>query len=159
MPSFFALPLLFAALLAFCFGAVLATSSAGGALFVLVPAALLVLCWLALFLSSASPAARLIYVQEGRIEEALSISPLRLALGAQFRRLFWRARLASLPAYLPALAGLLLVAALSTQPFPGRLLLLPLLCWLTMSALLYAHLVVVQLYVAAEQEGQRIGTR
>jgi len=40
---------------------------------------------------------------------------------------------------------------------PGTLLIVALLIWLTLSALIYAHLIVVQIYVAAERELERRG--
>ena len=82
---------------------------------------------------------------QGCIEEALSTHSLRVALRPAARAIYWRARVQSLPAYLPAL---LLFAASWLAPWP---LTLPLI-WLALSALCYAHLVVVQLYVAAHAE-------
>jgi hypothetical protein len=70
---------------------------------------------------------------------------VRAALAPRARRVYLRARLQSLPAYLPAL---LLIVAGRFVYWPFNLLTL----WLTCSALLYAHLAVVQLYVAAESD-------
>lgn len=110
---------------------------------------------LALFFAGVSPAGRLIFAREGKIEDAISAATLRWTLSPPQRAIFLRARLASLPAYLPAalLGGLTL--ALARLSFPGQFPALMAGLWLTLSALVYAHLVVVQLYVAAEQAIQR----
>jgi hypothetical protein len=150
---FFGMPLMLAAFASICLGIAVTVGSANNSTLLALasgmPAGLVTLLWLALFLGSVSPVARLLYSQEGRIEEALSGKPLRLAATPRHRGPFWRARLASLPAYLPAavLGGVLLW--LAQWPFAGCVPLLLLLTWLAASALLYAHLVVVQLYVAA----------
>jgi hypothetical protein len=108
-----------------------------------------------LFFASVCPAGRLLFAREGRIEEAIGAATPRLTLGEPGRAIFLRARVASLPAYLPAalLGGA--TFALSRLSFPGQLAAIGAGLWLTLSALVYAHLVVVQLYVAAERELQR----
>lgn len=110
---------------------------------------------LGMFLASVSPAGRLIFAREGRVEEAISAATPRWTLGEPQRAVFLRARLASLPAYLPAalLGGA--TVALARASFPGQLAAIALGLWLTLSALLFAHLAVVQLYVGAEKELQR----
>lgn len=150
---FFGMPLILALLLSFCLGSALVVSGAGDHLPALAAglAGALLLFWGLLFLSSVAPVARLIYAQQGQAEEALSSKPLRWALATRARGPFWRARLTSLPAYLPVLLLLLLLAMLLRQTFAGCAPLSVLLAWLAASALLYAHLIVVQLYVAAER--------
>lgn len=153
---FFIVPLLVAALLVFCagLGAVAAGVDDAQALQLILGGigGVTLLVWLALFFCSVAPVARLLFVAEGRIEDALSRAPLRQALTPPARRVFLRARLLSLAAYLPAALLGSLIALLSRLAFPGALLVLALLAWLALSALLYAHLVVVQLYVAADKE-------
>lgn len=105
-----------------------------------------------MFLSSVSPVARLIFAEQGNIEDALSVKPLRRALGSQARAAFFRARLASLVAYLPAVLLAALLVFLTQMRFPGQIFALLVAAWLSLSAVLYAHLVIVQLYVSAEQE-------
>lgn len=153
---FFGLPLALAGMLLFCVGLVTVVGPAGppavvgSALQLVSLVAGLVL--LLLFFSSVAPVARLIFAQEGNIADALGRQPLRRALSRPARRFFWRARLVSLPAYLPAgLLGLLL-GTLSRTVFPGQPVVLLLIGWLFLSALLYAHLAIVQIYVAAEAE-------
>jgi hypothetical protein len=63
------------------------------------------------------------------------------------RAIYRSARLRSLPAYLPAV---LLFAACWLVAWPFVLALI----WLALSALCYAHLVVVQLYVAADAQAR-----
>lgn len=156
-------PLLVGALVSLCLGmAAFAASSANNSLPLLAaaPGVLALLLVVALFLCSVSPVARLVYAQQGTLDAALGSKPLRLALRSPLRRAFWRARLASLPAYLPVLALVLLWLLLARQPVTSLAGIagLLLLAWLTCSALLYAHLVVVQLYVAAERQGSQPGT-
>ena len=88
----------------------------------------------------------------------MSMRAMREALRPGARAVYLRARLVSLPAYLPAIAlGALTFLAASRLTIPGTLLIVMLLIWLTLSALLYAHLIVVQVYVAAERELERRG--
>ncbi len=108
--------------------------------------------WAILFLIGVAPIGRLIFVEEGKIEQALSMEPVRRAFTLPYRAYFWRARLASLAAYVPAgllvaLMGWLLVA---NAPLP----LIVLNGWLLCSAGVFAQLVGAQLYVAAERQAQ-----
>lgn len=143
---FFGLPIFALGIVLLCVGALLVTSGVAVAAWLApIGLAALVLYQLGVFGASISPIGRLIYAENGRVEEALSSHVVRVALRPRARRIYLRARLQSLPAYLPAL----LLGLASTQvswPF----ILLPL--WLMLSALLYAHLVAVQLYAAAESD-------
>lgn len=143
---FFVLPVFGFGLLFLCSGGILAISGIEGTSW-LVPSgmAALLLYPLAVFALGVAPVGRLIYAEAGNIEEALSARPLREALRPAARAIYRRARLQSLPAYLPAL---LLFAASWLVIWPLALLLL----WLALSALCYAHLAVVQLYAAAAAE-------
>jgi hypothetical protein len=147
---YFVLPLLAAGLLLFCVAVVFLVS--GGAAGWVAPfAALALLYELAMFAIGVAPVGRLIYVEEGLAEDALSARPLRAALRPGVRAAYGRARLHSLPAYAPAL---LLAAAAWVAvrgAFPGAWAVAILLIWLAASALLYAHLVVAQLYAMAER--------
>nr|WP_255604418.1 DUF4013 domain-containing protein [Oscillochloris sp. ZM17-4] len=121
--------------------------------------ALVALCGLAtvvMFLCSAAPVGRLLFAGEGRIEDALSMRVLQLATSRGAGPIFLRARLLSLPAYLPAALLALAAYGLTLISFPGQPLALMLLVWLLLSALVMAHLVVVQLYAAAERETMRM---
>lgn len=159
--TFFVIPLLVGMILLICVsvGLVVAglsnAEATGGAIGLL--GALWAALGLGMFLASAAPAGRLRFVDEGRPEQALGGDTLRWAMRQPARSSFLRARLASLPAYLPALllgAGLY---AAGRAAFPGQIFAVVGLLWLTASALVYAHLVVAQLYVAAEREAQRRG--
>jgi hypothetical protein len=143
---FFVIPVFGFGLLFICGGGILAISGVGWTEW-LVPAGLAVLLVypLTLFALSIAPVGRLIYAENGSIEDALSARPLREVRRPAARAIYRRARLQSLPAYLPAL---LLFAASWLAPWP--LTLLPI--WLGLSALCYAHLVVVQLYAAANAQ-------
>ncbi|NWG21458.1 MAG: DUF4013 domain-containing protein [Chloroflexi bacterium] len=110
------------------------------------------------FISGVSIVGRLIYVQDASPEHAMSVRAMREALRPGARGVYFRARLASLPAYLPAvLLGALAYLAASRLTVPGTWLIILLLVWLTLSAVLYAHLIVAQIYVAAERELDRRG--
>ncbi len=110
---------------------------------------------LLMFVAGIAPVGRLRFAHDGRIEEALDLATLRYALAPPQRSLFLRARLASLPAYLPATISAGVTWSLASLRFPGQVAVFALGVWLTLAALVYAHLVVVQLYVAAEGEVQR----
>lgn len=143
---FFVLPVFGFGLLFLCSGGILAISGIEGTSWLLPSGmAALLLYPLAVFALGVAPVGRLIYAEAGNIEEALSARPLREALRPAARAIYRRARLQSLPAYLPAL---LLFAASWLAIWPLALLLL----WLALSALCYAHLAVVQLYAAAAAE-------
>ena len=150
---FFVLPAFAIGLLLFCAALAALFGSAGSPRWLAtVGVAALALCETAMFLAGVAPIGRLIYAQEGRPEAAISIETLRAALRSDARRLYAQARLRSLPAYLPALvlgiASWLVGRGASPGALPAALLLL----WLTLSALLYAHLVVAQIYAAATRE-------
>jgi hypothetical protein len=156
--SFFVLPCMLAAMLALCGG--LALTLAGGGPEALRSAlawgaVLLGLVLLTLFRLSVAPLGRLRFAAEGRIEQALSSATVRWALNPLTRSIFLRARMASLPAYLPALSLIGLIFSLAQRNFPGQGIALAMLIWLSLAALVYAHLIVVQLYCAAEHEAQR----
>jgi hypothetical protein len=143
---FFVLPVFGFGLLFLCGGGILAITGVGWTIW-LAPAGLaaLLLYQLAMFAFGVAPVGRLIYAEAGNIEDALSTRPLRETRRPAARAIYRHARLQSLPAYLPAL---LLLATSWLAAWP----LAPLLLWLGLSALCYAHLVVVQLYVVAERE-------
>jgi len=145
---FFVLPVFAFGLLFLCGGGILAIAGVGWAS-LLAPAGLAVVLVyeLATFALGVAPIGRLIYAEDGRIEDALSRRPLREARRPGARALYRRARLQSLPAYLPALL-LIGTSWLAAWPFA----VLPL--WLALSALCYAHLVVLPLYIAADREAR-----
>jgi Protein of unknown function (DUF4013) len=147
---YFVLPLLAAGLLLFCVAVVFLIS--GGAAGWLTPfVALALLYELAMFAIGVAPVGRLIYVEEGLAEDALSARPLRAALRTGARAAYARARLSSLPTYTPALLLAASVWVTARSGFPGAWAVALLLLWLAASALLYAHLVVAQLYAMAER--------
>lgn len=159
--AFFVLPLLIGGVL--MVGVSLALLVAGPPVAAVAPwvltaiALLTALVVLLVFVAGAAPVGRLRFAREGRIEEALDLATLGYALSPPRRGLFLRARLASLPAYLPAMSIAGITWRLASLRFPGQSLVVAPGVWLTMAALVYAHLVVVQLYVAAEAELQRRG--
>jgi hypothetical protein len=151
--TFFGLPLLLGGLVLFCAGVGTLTVGLGGAGLGLLAvfAGLVGLYMAAVFALGLSPIARLLYAEDGRIEEALGARPLRLATDRPTRGAFGRARLASLPAYLPFLLLAGLTLALARQPGVAGALLTVLAAWLMLAALFYGRLIAMQLYVDAER--------
>jgi hypothetical protein len=143
---FFGLPIFVAGLVLLCVATLAISAGQNGPPWLAALAVGgLALYELLVFAASISPVGRLLYVDVGRSEDALGMRTVRAALAPRARRIYGRARLLSLPAYLPfalfALASWLIGG-------PVRVVLI----WLALSALLYAHLVVVQLYAAAESD-------
>ena len=102
-----------------------------------------------MFAIGVAPVGRLIYVEEGNTEDALSARPLREACAPARGRL--RAGAAPIAAGLSAgaAAGGGAMGRGAEWRFRARGLSALLLLWLSVSALFYAHLVVVQLYADA----------
>ncbi len=142
---FFGMPIFGLGLALLCLAAAMLASGGAASWPALALLALLALYELAAFGASVAPVGRLLFADTGRAENALGMRTVRAALAPRARAIYARARLRSLPAYLPAL---LLAGAAWLLPWPLMLLAL----WLMFSALLYAHLAVVQLYVAAESD-------
>jgi hypothetical protein len=143
---FFGLPIFAAGLLFLCIGTLLVTTAGALSVWLLpIGGGALLLYQLAMFAVSVSPVGRLIYAETTRPEDALGMRTVRAALGRRARRIYLRARLQSLPAYLPAVL-FALVSWYAIWPYSVLAL------WLMFSGLLYAHLVVVQLYAAAESD-------
>lgn len=152
--TFFLFPAILGALLSFCVGITLVLTARG-------PDPTLVILWImlltamlpvGLFMSSVAPVARLRFADEGRIERALSRDVLHWTLRPDVRLTLLRARLVSLPAYLPALGLMTMAVGIIRFNLPGQGLLLLAIIWLMMAALVFAHLVVVQIYVATERK-------
>jgi Protein of unknown function (DUF4013) len=114
--------------------------------------------WLAIMLlTGVSAVGRLIFVQDSSPEHAMSSASLREALRPAARGVYLRARLVTLPTYLPALLLGALIVLVVPSSIPYALLIALLLYWLMMSALLYAHLLTIQVYAGADAELQRRG--
>jgi hypothetical protein len=152
--TFFVLPLLIAGMLVVCAGigllAVVQSDLAALNTTLIVILTLAGVVAAGMFFVGVAPVGRLIFVDEGKIEEALSVTVLRRALDPAERRMFLRARLTSLGAYVPVLAigggsAALFISMPSTPIWAVALG-----AWLLCSTLVYAHLVTAQLYVAAE---------
>jgi hypothetical protein len=147
---FFVLPVIAVGLVLFCVAVALLLAD-GPSSWLAAAGVLGLLYEVAMFAIGVSPVGRLIYVENGHAEDALGIRPLRQALRPGARRIYARARLLSLPAYLPAVLLAVLLWLVGGSGLPGTQLLVLLLLWLAASALLYAHLVVAQLYAIAER--------
>jgi hypothetical protein len=151
---FFLLPVMVVGFVVLCGSLALALSTTRMSLSApgMVGLAIIALYWLFMFGISVAPVSRLIYAADGRAEETMNMQTIRDALHPEVRADYARARLRSLPAYLPALLFGLLCWLVLTGALPGALLAALVLLWLTLSALLYAHLVVAQLYATIAHE-------
>ncbi|MEF3274773.1 MAG: DUF4013 domain-containing protein [Chloroflexus sp.] len=154
--AFFLLPLMVGGLILSCSGLVLVLAAQTALLAPIINAILIVmgLVWLFFFMIGVAPIGRLLFAEEGQIERALSAETVRRALTAPYCTYFWRARLASLAAYLPAallafLTGLLIM-------FNAPLIVIAVASWFLCSAGIFAQLIGAQLYVAAERQSQRM---
>ena len=149
---YFVFPLLIGLLLLLC-GAIGLTLTDTTGLLQAVGATIggLALLWLLLvWLLGVSMIGKRLFISEGQPNQALSSKAARMALSAEARDVYLRARLQSAPVYLAPLA-LLVAPWLRNWPWWLTLVLL----WLGLSALLYARLVTVQLYDAAAREIER----
>ncbi len=150
--AFFLLPLMIGGVLMACSGLALALAAQPALLEPVLSGiiGLAGLTWLAFFLLGVAPIGRLIFAEEGKIEQALSRAPIQRALSPRCRRWFWRARLASCAAYLPAGLGAALTGGAITINAPWPVIAIAI--WLTCSAGVFAQLVGAQLYVAADRQ-------
>ncbi|GIV88332.1 MAG: hypothetical protein KatS3mg055_0850 [Chloroflexus sp.] len=152
--AFFLLPLMIGGLLLACSGLALVLAGQTDLLEIVMRGilTLMALVWLSFFLIGVAPIGRLIFAEEGQIERALSSETLRRAFTPPYRTYFWHARLASLAAYIPAAAMAGLTGILIANNAP--LLVIVIAIWLLCSVGIFAQLVGVQLYVAAEQQAR-----
>ncbi len=151
---FFVLPVMVLGFVGVCGALAVALSRPGASLSTpgMIGLAVLLLYWLLMFGISVAPVSRLIYAADGRAEEVMNMQTIRDALHPEVRADYTRARLQSLAAYLPALLLGGLCWLVLNGALPGALLATLVLLWLTFSALLYAHLVVAQLYATIAHE-------
>jgi hypothetical protein len=156
---YFILPLFIAGVLFFCvgFGVVLTRTEPIFTAITGFGGLVLMATLLGMFVASASPVGRLIFIQDSSPENAMSIKSLQEALRSKASGFYLRARLISLPAYLPAVLFATLLVLVIPSGLPLTWLFGMLLYWLTMSSLLYAHLIVIQIYAGAEHELQQRG--
>lgn len=154
--AFFALPLLVGGLLLMCVSvALLVVGITAQQQVTPVLQTIGALCGafiLLMFLGSVAPAGRLRFVRDGKPEDAVSAETIRWPLSPPARGAFARARLASLPAYLPAALIAGVIYLIGRAPFPGQGAVFAVCLWLLFSAVTYAHLIVCQIYVGAERE-------
>ena len=153
---YFVMPLMVMGLLFFCGGLTLlmARTDEGEFGILGVIAGALIAWWLFVFLSGISAIGRLVYLDDGGPERALTGFPLRESLRRGAWRFYGRARAASLPLYI---APVVFAAAI---PFVLRLdsivgiAIAVLLGWLCCSSLLYAHIGTMLIYGEVNTELQ-----
>jgi hypothetical protein len=152
--AFFIFPLLAAGLVVVCsaIGLVVVGADARLARGIAIGASMLVGgWWLLMWLLSVSPIGKRMFVHEGQPGAGVSRKTLQTAWEPTARPIWLRARLHSLPPYLPAL--LLLAGAWRAVNYNTWLGLG--LLWLALSAIFYARLITIQLYAAAASLIQR----
>ena len=154
---YFVMPLMVMGLLFFCGGLTLlmARTDEGEFGILGVIAGALIAWWLFVFLSGISAIGRLVYLDDGGPERALTGFPLRESLRRGAWRFYGRARVASLPLYI---APVVFAAAI---PFVLRLdslagiALAVVLGWLCCSSLVYAHIGTMLIYGEVNTELQQ----
>lgn len=148
---YFALPFIVGSLLLFCVGmGVIFNQREGGTwAFLALPLAAGA-CTLVSFALSLSPLAKASFSKDGDVEHSLGGRALRRATDPLTRRLYFQARLASLPAYIPAAASGTLFAYLAAQS-GGSVVILIGAGWLLGCSLFWAWLVVGQVYLPATE--------
>ncbi|MEM8531840.1 MAG: DUF4013 domain-containing protein [Chloroflexota bacterium] len=144
----FGFPLMFIGLFACCVLAIstLSANPAATGWVVTTMIGIVIAFQLLLFTLSICPISRLIFLREGRIEDAMGMRPFREALHPEVRRTYLRIRLRSLPVYLPFLLCVTVLLLTFQLPFSGAGIVGFILVWLSLSSLFYAHLAVAQLY-------------
>lgn len=151
---FFILPLLIIGMVGVCFGISLITSQTqiGASLIGSSFAVITLFIPFLMFSLSVAPIGRLLFIREGQIEHALSNTTLRRALQPTSRSSYLRARLSSIPGYLPAIIVFLINWQLAKLSLPGNGIIFLLTSWLFCSTLFYAQLVVMQLFAAVDRQ-------
>ena len=144
---YFLFPLLLGGIILFCGALAAGLAGNNGAVRVI---ALSILSGMALYvavvwLAGASAVAKQRFVTEGDLPDGLSGKLVGEIIRSPARRIYLRARLLSLPPYLLATGLLVLSIWVFGQSVLGGFLVV----WLSLSTLVYARLVTIQLYLAA----------
>ncbi len=153
---YYVMPLMVMGLLFFCGGLTLlmARSEEGQFATLGVIGGALIAWWLFVFLSGISAVGRLVYVDDGGPDRALTGFPLREVVRPYAWRYYAKARIQSLPLYIAPLLCLGLVPLVlrldSLVGIAGTLVLL----WVMCSALAYAHIGTMLIYGEVNQELQ-----
>ncbi|MFM2033264.1 MAG: hypothetical protein RLZZ297_2029 [Chloroflexota bacterium] len=153
---FFVMPVMAMGMLFFCGGLTLLMArvedSSFGVLGLL--AAILLGWWLFVFLTGASAVGRLVYLDDGGPERALTMYPMREALRRKAWRYYAKARLQSLPLYLiPVLLALAIPWLLQRDNVYGIVGAVVVL-WLLLSSVVYANVATMIIYTEVNNELQ-----
>ena len=151
---FFVFPLLIGSMIVFCAALGTGLSGAGNATRYVAWGIVttMALYLLAVWLSGASAVAKQHYVKGDDMQRVISTGVIRETLSAPGRRAYLRARLHSLPPYLAAVAALGLAWAVADRSaLAGGVL-----TWISLSILVYARLIAVQLYLSASRDVERM---
>ena len=156
---FFVFPLLITGIVLFCSTLFIGLSN-GGMTSGIIASVITVVAGgylLGVWMLGASPIAKLRYVKDGNLEQTISGAFIRSLARKPHRKVYFRARLRSLPFYFVACA--LLIAAGFVGRYNGYAGII--VGWLGASAIFYARLVTIQLYDAATKawEHQRFEER
>lgn len=153
---FFVMPVMAMGMLFFCGGLTLLMArvedSSFGVLGLL--AAILLGWWLFVFLTGTSAVGRLVYLDDGGPERALTMYPMREALRRKAWRYYAKARLQSLPLYLiPVLLALAIPWLLQRDNVYGIVGAVVVL-WLLLSSVVYANVATMIIYTEVNNELQ-----
>ena len=153
---YFVMPLMVTGLLFFCGGLTLlmARTDEGEFGILSIFAGALIAWWVFVFLSGISAIGRLVYVDDGGPERALTGFPLRESLRRGAWRFYGRARVASLPLYIaPVVCAAAIPFVLRLDSIVG-IAIAVVLGWLCSSSLVYAHIGTMLIYGEVNTELQ-----
>jgi hypothetical protein len=144
---FYVIPAMVTGMVFFCFGLTLLMQQTTGQVQTLWVFAGIFATWcFGVFMSGVSPIGRLVYVDDSGPERCLSGFPLRESFRRGARSRYFAARIQSLPLYI---IPLLLLVSIPTIIDAGGIVAWvvgPTVIWLFWCSIVYAHLVVMQIY-------------
>ena len=151
---YFVFPILVGGVILFCgtLGASLAASDSIARIIAIGTVGTMVLYIAMVWLLGASPLAKQRYASDGDIQAALNGGLPGEILRSTGRGVYLRARMLSAPPYLIGIALAGLALWLVDRTAMGALVVL----WVALSALVYARLVTIQLYLAATRTVERL---
>jgi hypothetical protein len=154
---YFVMPLMLMGLLFFCGGLtmLMARSDEGQFGILGIIGGALIAWWLFVFLTGVSAVGRLVYLDDGGPERALTSFPLREALRPHARRYYANARIHSLPLYIAPLVCAALVPLVLRLDSVWGVTAALVLIWLLFSSLVYAHIGTMLIYGEVNNELQQ----
>lgn len=154
---YFVMPLMVMGMLFFCGGLTLlmARTDEGEFGILIVLAGALLAWWLFVFGSGISAVGRLVYLDDGGPERALTGFPMREALRRGAWRFYGKARIASLPLYIAPIVFATAIPVIVRLDSLLGIALAVVFGWLFCSSLVYAHVGTMLIYGDVNQELQQ----